>query len=80
MKKNIDIIYKEEKLKIPIEIVKINFRSVTKHSNLGLNIEYIVKNEEIGIIGRGSKEGLAMENFKKEFCEARLDKNNFKKE
>ena len=67
MKKFIEIIYKGEKLKIPIKIVKNNFRSVTKHSNLGLNIEYIVKNEELGIIGRGSKESLAIENFKSEY-------------
>ena len=65
--KTIEIIYKKEKLEIPVKIVKIDFRSVTKSANHGLNTEYIVKNKELGIMGRGSKEGLAIENFKKEY-------------
>lgn len=57
----------KEKIKIPVKIVKINFRHVTKSANRGLNTEYIVKNEELGIIGRGSKEDLAIENFKEKY-------------
>jgi len=64
----IEIIYKNEKLEILVKIVKNNFRSVTKSANFGLKTEYIIRNDKLGIIGRGSKEGLAIENFKEEVC------------
>ena len=63
----IEIDLGEKTIEIPIKIIPINFRNVTKTSNCGLNTEYIVKNEEIDIIGRGSTERLATENFKREY-------------
>lgn len=64
---NIEISFGEKTIEIPIKIIPLNFRNVTKTSNYGLNTEYIVKNDKLDIVGKGSKEQLAIENFKKEY-------------
>ena len=64
---NIEINLGQTTIKIPIKIIPFNFRNVTKTSNCGLNVEYIIRNDKLNIIGRGSKEQLAIENFKKEY-------------
>ena len=64
---NIKIDLEKRTIEFPVEVKTINFRKVTKSSNRGLNTEYVVRNEEINIIGRGSKEELAIENFKEQY-------------
>lgn len=64
---NIEINLGQKTIEIPVKIIPINFRNVTKTSNRGLNIEYIIRNDKLGIVGKGSKEQLAIENFKKEY-------------
>ena len=57
----------EIKFRIPLEIVPLSFNPVTKHSNLGIDIEYIVKNDDLGIKVKASNERRGVRYFQEEF-------------
>jgi hypothetical protein len=58
---------KELKFSVPIEIILIPVRSVTKPGNLGIDIEYIVKNDDLGIKVKASNEMRGVRYFQEEF-------------
>ncbi|HUV80666.1 MAG TPA: hypothetical protein VMW40_07605 [Candidatus Bathyarchaeia archaeon] len=53
----------EIKFRIPLEIVPLSFKPVTKHSNLGIDVEYIVKNDYLGIKVEASGEERGRKDF-----------------
>ena len=57
----------EIKFRIPLEIVPLSFKPVTKHSNLGIDVEYIVKNDYLGIEVKASSEERGRKDFREEF-------------
>jgi len=57
----------EIKFRIPLEIVPLSFKPVTKHSNLGIDVEYIVKNDYLGIKVDASGEERGRKDFQEEF-------------
>lgn len=59
----------EIRFRVPLHINTLSFDPVTKHSNLGIDIEYIIKNEYLSVVGRGSSESKARKNFQEEFRE-----------
>ncbi len=58
---------KEIKFRVPIEIMSMSVRSVTKPGNLGIDIEYIVKNDNLGIKVKASNERRGVRYFQEEF-------------
>ena len=58
---------KEIKFKVPIEIIPLPVRSVTRQSNLGIDVEYIIKNEDLGIKVKASNEMRGVRYFREEF-------------
>ena len=57
----------EIKFRIPLEIVPLSFKPVTKHSNLGIDVEYSVKNDYLGIKVEASSEERGRKDFQEEF-------------
>jgi|LGVE01.1.fsa_nt_gb hypothetical protein len=57
----------EIRFRVPLHINTLSFDPVTKHSNLGIDMEYIIKNEYLSVEGRGSSESKAKQKFKEEF-------------
>jgi hypothetical protein len=58
---------KEIKFRVPIEIILIPVRSVTMPGNLGIDVEYIVKNNDLGIKVKASNEMRGVRYFQEEF-------------
>jgi len=58
---------KETRFKVPVVIIPIVVRSVTRHSNIGLDADYVARNYYLEVIGRGSNEKKAIRNFQEEF-------------
>jgi hypothetical protein len=58
---------KEIKFRVPIEIMSMPVRSVTMPGNLGIDIEYIVKNNNLGIKVKASNEMRGVRYFQEEF-------------
>lgn len=56
------------KFGVPVTMRIVHFTPVTKHSNVGIDVEYIVENEYLKIkVPPSSKEGKALAHFKDEF-------------
>jgi hypothetical protein len=58
---------KEIKFRVPIEIIHLSVRSVTMPGNLGIDVEYIVKNDDLGIKVKASNEMRGVRYFQEEF-------------
>jgi hypothetical protein len=59
----------EIRFRVPLHINTLSFDPVTKHSNLGIDIEYIIKNLDLSVEGRGSSESKARVDFQEKFRE-----------